>query len=205
MRITDINPHAIIEDGRLYSYSFMLYPDIADVLKLFWTEVIPGEDENLGKNLYFSSKHFSRECRYPISPNCEVAVFESNDKNNMYYYVNECYFPKLKTVYMFSHPCGSQYRLLDVCDKIIIPLRFNEIWRLDYSWSHFITTKMNAKIYGENFLDEKRILAGINHKLEWQNAISQVHTELSYSPVGKNAIEAKERFYQTNLDYVSTL
>lgn len=201
MLITDINPSAKCEDGRLYSYSFIIYPDVKEVTKLHWTRAKPHVESD-EKNLYFSHEDFSRECSYGKMKNCEVAIFHLNNKNNMHYFVNKDMFPKLKIVYMFSHPCGSQYNLTRMCKKIVIPLSFTDLWNVQYSTIPSISQnlfhgyKKDLKIYGMYSLDSKRIIHAVEHKLSWQDSIAKVHEELSYSPVGKHMKENKINFYE---------
>lgn len=45
----------------------------------------------------------------PQFPNCESLCVYACDKNFVYYWITKSQFPKLKTLYLCSHPCQSDW------------------------------------------------------------------------------------------------
>jgi len=63
---------------------------------------------------------------YPIFINAETIFLSRCDKNFVFYWLNKNIFPKVKNIYLFSHPCDPEvfYRFEDVI-----------IYLEDYFWN----------------------------------------------------------------------
>ena len=149
---------------------------MADLISVPWTRVTRAMCEAgnplRGKHLYFPASEFdpvNKMAFYPPAPQAETVVFDRNNQSNVHFSFSfGCAktYPKLRAVYMFSHPGGTQRSFLRRKLTIFVPPCFKAEW------------SPSATIQLLSSKECQEVIGVIEGRLTWQNRLKAVHLEL---------------------------
>ena len=138
-----------------------------------------------GKHLYFPCSEFdamNRTTFYPPAFEAETVVFDRNNSNNLYFSFSfgcKKTYPKLRTVFILSHPGDTQKAFLRKDLNVYVPAGFANLWKNDNQ----------VKALSESQCT--RILFAIEGRLTWQTKIRLVNAQLITESLGSERLRTK--------------